>query len=84
MELQPDPPVVRTARNRGERAAQIQRIKERLDGLGGSAHHVAAELVVLAEEIKRIIACEDAPNPCAFPSRKRDCEAINTITITDS
>jgi len=56
MEPQPDPPVVRNARNRGERAAQIRRIQERLDGLGRSAHHVAAELVVLAGEIKRVLA----------------------------
>jgi hypothetical protein len=55
-----------------ERAAQIERIKERLDRLGGSAHQVAAELVVLAREIKTLTASEDAPNAGAFRSRKQD------------
>ena len=67
------PPAIRTAAgNAEERAAQIQRIKERLSRLGGNAHQVAAELVVLAREINTLTASEDAPNPGAFRSRKQD------------
>ena len=73
MKPQPSPPAIRTAAgNLEERAAQIQRIKERLDRLGGSPHQVAAELVVLAREITTLTASEVAPNRGAFRSRKQD------------
>jgi hypothetical protein len=71
MKPQPHPPALRSAAgNAEERAAQIQRIKERLDRLEGNAHYVAAEIVVLAREIKTLTASEGAPNPSAFPSHK--------------
>lgn len=72
MKPQPHPPALRSAAgNAEERAAQIQRIKERLDRLEGNAHYVAAEIVV-AREIKTLTASEGAPNPSAFPSHKRN------------
>jgi ribosomal protein S12 len=52
--------------NNEERAAQIERIKERLDRLGGNPHQVAAELGVLAREIKTL---RKTPNSAA---RKQD------------
>ena len=68
---QPHPPVVRTAAgNTEERVTQIQRIKERLDRLGGNAQHVATELVVLAREIRTLTAPEDLPDP-ALRERKQ-------------
>jgi hypothetical protein len=48
--------------NSEERAAQIERIKERLDRLGGNPHQVAAELGALAREIKTL---RKTPNPAA-------------------
>ena len=58
--------------NAEERAAQIQRIQERLDRLGGDAHYVAAELVVLAREIRTLTASEDPSQPCGFQTPKQD------------
>ena len=44
-----------------ERAVKIERIKERLDRLSGNAHQQAAELSVLAREIKTLHDAEAAP-----------------------
>jgi hypothetical protein len=70
--VQPHRPAVRTAAgNAEERSAQIQRIKERLDRLGGTAYRLAADLEVLGREIRTLTASEDAPNYAVFPSRKQ-------------
>ncbi len=62
MKSEPHPPVVRSfTGNCEERAAQIKRITERLNRLGGDAHQVAAELAVLAREIRTLHDAEAAP-----------------------
>lgn len=72
MKDQPYPHVARTLSGNSEaRFAQIERIKERLDRLGGNAHQVAAELAVLAREIRTLHNSKAAPN-AALPSRKQD------------
>lgn len=71
MNPQLHPPALRTAAgNAEERATQIQHIKERLDRLVGNAHHIAAELVVITQEIEPLTASKDALNPA--PSNRAD------------
>jgi hypothetical protein len=62
MKSEPRPPVVRSfTGNCEERAAQIARITERIERLGGNPHQVAAELATLAREIKTLHNTEAAP-----------------------
>jgi hypothetical protein len=62
MKSEPRPPVVRSfTGNCEERAAQIARITERLDRIGGNPHQVAAELATLAREIRTLHDAEGAP-----------------------
>jgi hypothetical protein len=78
MKPQLDRPAVCTpAGNLAERAAQIQRFQERLDRIGGTAHQVAAELVVLARDIKTLPASQDVVNPSPVSSRNQENWATN-------
>jgi hypothetical protein len=75
---EPRPPVVRSfTGNCEERAAQIARITERLDRIGGNAHQVAAELAVLAREIKTLHDAEGAPAAVAPLRQPNDATFSN-------